>query len=400
MDKASFTEGERLFAPLESRARVRALPSSKIREIANEGFGKSDLLRFWFGESDQPTPDYIKKAAIEAINANQTFYTHNSGRAELRASLASYLSDLHARPFAPENISITSSGVSALNIAMQTILEPGDRVVIVTPIWPNVAEIPRILNAQVVRVGLTAHGGHWHLDVQQLLDAITPQTRMVVINSPSNPTGWTIPAQDRIVILDRCRRFGVWLLLDDVYERLVFDPELASAPSFLAIADREDRIIAANSFSKTWLMTGWRLGWLVAPAQLEADLGKIIEFNTSCAPDFVQLAGLAAIEQGEAHVSALRQGLKDKRDLLARRLGALKGVTAPAPDGGMYLFFKIEGHDDSVALSKRLISEARLGLAPGAAFGPEGEGWLRWCFAADTAALNQGVEHLQLWLGQ
>jgi len=147
-------------------------------------------------------------------------------------------------------------------------------------------------------------------------------------------------------------------------------------------------------------MTGWRLGWLVAPAQLEADLGKIIEFNTSCAPDFVQLAGLAAIEQGEAHVSALRQGLKDKRDLLARRLGALKGVTAPAPDGGMYLFFKIEGHDDSVALSKRLISEARLGLAPGAAFGPEGEGWLRWCFAADTAALNQGVEHLQLWLGQ
>ena len=134
MEKASFTEGERLFAPLESRARVRALPNSKIREIANEGFGKSDLLRFWFGESDQPTPDYIKKAAIEAINANQTFYTHNSGRAELRASLASYLSDLHARPFAPENISITSSGVSALNIAMQTILEPGDRVVIVTPI--------------------------------------------------------------------------------------------------------------------------------------------------------------------------------------------------------------------------------------------------------------------------
>jgi aspartate/methionine/tyrosine aminotransferase len=231
-----------------------------------------------------------------------------------------------------------------------------------------------------------------------LLDAITPDTRLVLLNSPNNPTGWTLPAEDRGPLLEHCRRRGVWLLGDDVYERLVFDPALNSAPSLLAIADPDDRLISTNSFSKAWLMTGWRLGWIVAPKALQADLGKLLEYNTSCAPDFVQVGGLAAIEQGEPHVQALRADLRRKRDRLVAGLSALPGVTASSADGGMYAFFRMTGGDDSVALAKQLIAEAGLGLAPGAGFGPEGEGWLRWCFANADERLDEGLARLGAWL--
>jgi len=383
---------------LTARARIQGLAASKVREVANAGFGQEGILRFWFGESDQPTPEYIREAAAQALRAGRTFYSHNQGIAELRAAIASYLTRLHGRPFEPAQISVTSSGVSALMIAMQAILDPGDRVVAVTPVWPNVTEIPRILGAEVVRVGLEASGGQWRLDVDRLLKAITPDTRLVLVNSPGNPTGWALPAGDRAAILAHCRRLGAWVLSDDVYERLVFGREGATAPTLLQAADPEDRLLGANSFSKAWLMTGWRLGWIVAPAAMGADFGKLIEYNTSCAPEFVQAGGLAAIEQGEPHVERLRRDLEAKRDRVIGRLRELPGVEAPLPQGGMYAFFRIAGHDNSVALAKQLIAEARLGLAPGAAFGPEGEGWLRWCFAAESSALEEGLAHLEGWL--
>jgi aspartate/methionine/tyrosine aminotransferase len=369
-----------------------------VREVANAGFGQEGVLRFWFGESDQPTPPYICEAAKEALDAGRTFYTHNQGNADLRKAIAAYLSRLHNRSFDATEISVTNSGVSALMVAMQTILDPGDRVVVVTPVWPNIAEIPRSLGAEVVGVGLDAVGDQWRLDVQRLLDAVTPRTRLLLVNSPGNPTGWALPAEDRRPILEHCRRLGVWVMTDDVYERLFFGSGAGSAPSLLQTAEPGDRVIGVNSFSKAWLMTGWRLGWMVAPATLGADLGKLIEYNTSCAPDFIQAGGLAAIERGEPYVERLRRDLEAKRDMVLGRLLEMPGIEAPRPQGGMYAFFRVAGHDDSVALAKRLIAEAKLGLAPGAAFGPEGEGWLRWCFAADGAALDEGLASLGRWL--
>ena len=274
-----------------------------MREIANSGFGRADLLRFWFGESDQPTPDYIRRAAMAGLDADEVFYTHNSGRADLCQSLGHYLGRLHDRHFDVERLSITSSGVSALNVAMQVLLDPGDRVVVVTPVWPNVVQIPAALGADVVRVAITHGRGGWTLDLDRLLDAVTPATRLLILNSPGNPTGWTLTAAQQQAILDHCRRLGVWILADDVYERLMLGDGAASAPSFFAAADSQDRLFSANSFSKAWLMTGWRLGWLVAPAGLEEQIGKVIEFNTSCAPGFIQSAGIAALEQGEPHIS-------------------------------------------------------------------------------------------------
>ncbi|MBL8336789.1 MAG: aminotransferase class I/II-fold pyridoxal phosphate-dependent enzyme, partial [Rhodoferax sp.] len=195
-------------------------------------------------------------------------------------------------------------------------------------------------------------------------------------------------------MLEHCRRTGTWIVADEVYERLYY--EAGCAPSFLDIAGPEDRLIVAHSFSKSFLMTGWRLGWLVLPASVQATAGKLLEFNSSCAPVFVQRGGQAALALADTLVPRVVAHMKACRDRLLPGLQALPGVSvAPAP-GGMYAFFRIEGQDDSLALAKRLVAEHGLGLAPGAAFGDEGEGWLRWCFASrDPGRLDQGLQRLK-----
>ena len=383
--------------PPIARPEVLALRSSKIREVANAAWGREGVLTFWFGESDRATPAFIRERAAEALRDGRTFYTHNLGTAELRAALAAYLSGLHGRPIAEARIAVTNSGVNALMIAAQAVVSPGDRVVAVTPAWPNVVEIPRILSAQVAGVPLEPAQGRWRLDVGRLLEALTPGTKALFLNSPNNPTGWTLPAQDRAPILARCRELGVWLIADDVYERLSFGPG-RSAPSFLELAEEGDRVIGANSFSKAWRMTGWRLGWLALPPALTQAVGVLLEYNTSCAPDFVQVAAVAALAEGEPQVAEIRAELAAAKDQVLAGLRALPGIEAPEPDGGMYAFFRIAGCDDSVALAKRLIEQAGLGLAPGAAFGPEGEGWLRWCFANRPQKNAQGLERLGRFL--
>ena len=385
------------FPPLP-RATVQSLRRSQIREVANAGLGREDILAFWFGESDQPTPAFIREAAAEALTAGRTYYTHNQGRLDVREALSAYLSRLHGLPVGVERLAITSSGVSALMVAAQAILEPGDRVCVVTPVWPNVAEIPRVLSAQVTSVSLEPRNGRWSLDLDRLLAALTPDVKALFLNSPNNPTGWTLAAEDRQAILEHCRKLGIWIIADDVYERLVFGPA-RSAPSFVPLADPQDRLISTNSFSKAWRMTGWRLGWIAAPAQLQDALGVLLEYNTSCAPDFVQEGALAALTRGEDAVAELRADLAQARDQVLAGLRTLPGVEAPEPDGGLYAFFRLANCDNSLDLAKRLVAEAGLGLAPGSAFGEEGEGWLRWCFAARPEKNAAGLERLAKFLG-
>jgi aspartate aminotransferase len=385
-----------MFEPV-ARPEVQALRSSQIREVANAAMGREDVLAFWFGESDQPTPAFIREAAAEALTAGRTYYTHNLGRADLREALSGYLTNLHGQPIGAERLAITNSGVSALMIATQTVVSPGDRVVVVAPVWPNVAEIPRIMSGELTIVPLTSAQGRWALDLDRLMDALTPDTKALFLNSPNNPTGWTLPAEDRAAILARCREYGIWLVTDDVYERLIFGPG-TSAPSFLPMTEDGDRVISANSFSKAWRMTGWRLGWMVLPPALTAAVGVLLEYNTSCAPDFIQAAAVAALNDGEPHVATLRAELTQAKDQVLGALRQMPGVEAPEPDGGMYAFFRIAGRTDSVALARTLIAEAGLGLAPGGAFGEEGEGWLRWCFAARPEKNAAGLERLADYL--
>ena len=380
-----------------ARPEVLALRTSEIRTVANAGMARGDILAFWFGESDQPTPAFIREAAAQALLDGKTFYTHNLGRPDLRKALSSYLTRLHGVPIGTERLAITNAGVNALMIASQAVVSPGDRVVVVAPVWPNVAEIPRILSARVETVSLTAAQGRWRLDLDKLMDALTPDTRALFLNSPNNPTGWTLPAEDRAAVLARCREHGIWLIADDVYERLSFGPE-GKAPSFLPLIEPTDRVISTNSFSKAWRMTGWRLGWMVLPPTLVEAVGVLLEYNTSCAPDFVQTGAIAALTHGDAHVEALRAELLAAKDQVLGALRAMPGIEAPEPDGGMYAFFRIEGRTDAVATATDMIEKVGLGLAPGSAFGQEGAGWLRWCFAARPEKNATGLDLLRRYL--
>ncbi len=377
------------------RAVIEDLSASRIREVANAGLGRSDVLPFWFGESDEVTPIGVREAAIASIEGGETFYAHNLGLPPLREALARYVSGLH-QPVGAERIAVTSSGVSALMVAQQALVDAGDEVVAVVPVWPNLTAQPAILGARVRCVSLRPVAGAWTLDLDELLAAITPATRVLIVNAPNNPTGWTLTRAEQEAILAHCRRTGTWILSDEVYERLFYgDAGEACAPSFLDIAEPEDRVIVVHSFSKSFLMTGWRLGNLVAPAGVVEQLGKLIEFNTSCAPVFVQRAGMAALAAAPQAVPALQAHLRRCRDTLVGALQALPGIELASPPGAMYAFFRVAGQDDSLAFAKRLVVDHGLGLAPGVAFGDSGEGWLRWCFASRTPdRLLQGVERL------
>jgi aspartate/methionine/tyrosine aminotransferase len=382
--------------PLSARAEVVALRNSKIREVANAGLGRADILPFWFGEPDEVTPEFIRRAGIASIERGETFYTQNFGIPELREALATYITRLHG-PTQSEKIAVTSSGMSALMLAVQALVSPGEHVVVVTPLWPNLVEIPKILGGRVVTVPLLFGAAGWHLDLDRLIAALTPDTRVLMINSPNNPTGWTITRDEQATILAHCRRHGTWIITDDAYERLIYEGanDRGCAPSFLDLAEAGDRVVSTNTFSKSWLMTGWRLGWMVAPAPLIEDTGKLIEYNTSCAPVFVQRAGVAAVTQGDAVIAHTLERYRAARDFLVGELSKIPGLEVSRPTGAMYAFFRVEGMTDSLDYCKKLATEAGLGLAPGIAFGPEGEGFLRWCFAASEENLAKGVSRLR-----
>ncbi|HEY2187585.1 MAG TPA: aminotransferase class I/II-fold pyridoxal phosphate-dependent enzyme, partial [Caldimonas sp.] len=266
---------------------IAELPVSKIREVANAAMARSDVLAFWFGESDETTPPVIRAAAVRSIEDGETFYSHNLGLPELREAIAGYVSALHPG-VGSDRIAVTSSGVSALMVAMQALVGAGDEVVAVVPVWPNLTAQPAILGARVTRVALRfAADGEWRLDIEELRRAVTGRTRVLLVNSPNNPTGWTLRRDEQKLLLEHCRSTGTWIVADEVYERIFFGAtgsRTTCAPSFLDIADPHDRLVVAHSFSKSFLMTGWRLGWLVVPPGAAAEFAKLIEFNTSCAP--------------------------------------------------------------------------------------------------------------------
>lgn len=386
------------------------LEESMIRQVANAGMGRSDVLKFWFGESDEVTPAFIREAAIASLQQGETFYAHNLGLPELREAIAGYATAMRcvgAAPIDADRIAVTSGGVSALMLAVQALVDAGDEVVAVTPVWPNLTAQPLIMGAKLRCVSLRPVKGEWQLDMAELLAAITPQTKLLIVNAPNNPTGWTLSRAEQETLLAHCRGTGTWILADEVYERLYFEPTPNScAPSFLDIAQPDDRLVVVHSFSKSFLMTGWRLGWLVMPPTMTPHMGKLVEFNTSCAPVFVQRAALVGLERTADVTPQLVAHLKICRDTLVPLLQAVPGVELASPRGGMYAFFRLADQTrfgDSLATAKRLVVEAGLGLAPGNAFmvnpGPEAQGWLRWCFASrDVDRLKQGGERLARWL--
>ena len=376
------------------RPAIRDLPTSRIAEISALGMGDPAVIPLWYGEGDLPTPDFIGAAATAALHAGHTFYTYKAGLPELRATIAEYQSRLYARPTAVERVLVSSSGMSALMLVAEALIDAGDNLVIIAPVWPNIAAAVSIMGGEPRLVGLDPlPGGGWRLDPERLFAACDGRTRGIFVSSPSNPTGWVISAGEIAALLAFARRRGLWLIGDEVYGRITYGNR--PAPSFLDHAEPDDRVIVVNSFSKSWAMTGWRLGWMTVPADLLPVMEKLVEFNTSGAPTFLQHAGIVAIRDGEDFVASFVARCHAARDAAIDALQSCRRVEVARPEGAFYAFLRVDGVADSLAFAKEALFKAKVGLAPGSAFGPMGEGYLRLCFARDPLLVGEAVDRLR-----
>ncbi len=359
------------------------------------------VLKLYFGESNLPTPPYIKRAASAALEEGYTFYTENAGLPGLRQDLADYYSRLHQVKLDPlSEIVVTASGVQALNVGIRCLLDPGDEALVLTPAWPNASAIIRMDNGTPVEIPLALRSGRYGIDFRALQRAVTRRTRVLAYTSPSNPLGWVATEEEQEQLLEFARRHDLWLLADEVYERLFYrNADLGvPAPSILRKAMRDDAVLVAQSFSKTYCMTGWRLGWLVARRDVGEKAAQLNEFIVSHAPSFIQRAAQAALVHGEGDLRRMLIRLKENRDFCLTVLRQMPGVTVPSPDGAFYVFPQIAGLTDSFAFCWKLLQEAKVGLAPGVAFGAGGEGSVRICYAAERAILEAAMERLARFL--
>ena len=379
------------------------VPQSRIRELADIAMKMDDVLKLYFGESNIPTPEYIKRAAAKALEEGYTFYTENAGLPGLRQDLADYYRRVQDVDLDPRSeIVVTASGVQALNVTIRCVLNPGDEALVLTPVWPNSAANIWMDNAIPMEIPLLLHGDGYVVDFDSLEAAVTPRTRLLVYTSPSNPLGWVATEDEQEELLEFARRYNLWLLADEVYERLYYRGTAIGvpAPSILRKASRDDAVIVAQSFSKTYCMTGWRLGWLVSRRDLGQKATQLNEFIISHPASFIQRAAQTALAQGEEELKRMLARLRENRDFCLAALRRMPGVTIPSPDGAFYVFPRIEGLTDSFAFCRKLLEETHVGLAPGVAFGAGGEGSVRICYAAERGILEQAMERLARFLSQ
>jgi aspartate aminotransferase len=387
--------------PATLAASALRVPHSRIRELAEIAMGMDGVLKLYFGESNLPTPEYIKRAAQKAMADGFTFYTENAGLPSLRKALARYYQELQSVELDPSGeIVITASGVQALNVGIRCILDPGDEALVLTPAWPNGASNVAMANATAIEIAHPLVGDRYQIDFAALEAAVTPRTRMLLYTSPSNPLGWVATVDEQRQLLEFTRRHNLWLMADEVYERLNYTgpKPTTPAPSILKLATRDDAVIVVQSFSKMYCMTGWRLGWLVSRRDLCARATQLNEFIISHAPSFAQRAAETALLWGENTLAEMLVRLKENRDFCLAAMAKMPRVTVPKPDGAFYLFPKIAGMTDSFDFCKRLLMDTHVGLAPGVAFGAGGEGSVRICYAAEKQIVQEAMARFAMFL--
>lgn len=354
--------------------------------------------KLYFGESNLPTPEFLKRAADKAMRDGFTYYTSNAGLLSTRQALSRYYERHQGVTLDAENeIVVTNSGVQALHVGIRCTVNPGEDALVLTPAWPNACSILQMYGARPIEVAQPIRNNRYTVDIEALEAAVTPNTRLLIYTSPSNPLGWVATVEEQQQLLNFARKHHLWLLADEVYERLVYDGRPA-VPSILRLATREDAVLVAQSFSKAWCMTGWRLGWLIGRRDLAARATQLNEFIISCAPSFVQRTGESALDWGDESVVALVAMLKANRDFCLSALRSMKGVTVPEPEGAFYVFPRIDGLTDSFDFCKRLLLETKVGLAPGVAFGAGGEGNVRICYAVERPILEDAMEKVARFL--
>ncbi|HVG81432.1 MAG TPA: pyridoxal phosphate-dependent aminotransferase [Methylomirabilota bacterium] len=373
---------------------MQGVTESEIAQVWKLGFEVPDVVGLWVGEGDLPTPAFICEAAARALREGHTFYTHKSGIPELRAAIQRYHGRVYGIRPELDRITVTGSGMTGILMLMQAMVNPGDSVAVVTPVWPNVFAAIRIQGGVIREVPLKAEGDRWRLDLDRLFGACDETTKAMFIVSPGNPTGWMMTREEQAAVLAFCRTRNILYIADEVYHRFVYEGRTA-APSVLEIMRPDDPVSIVNSFSKSWAMTGWRIGWLISPPKLARALDTLVEYNTSGSQPFLQHACVVAMEEGEPFIAEQVERCERARDLVVQRFAAMPRIRLMRPEAAFYAFFGIEGVDHSLDYAKRLVREARVGLAPGTAFGESGQGWFRLCYAGSIDRLRRGLDRLE-----
>ena len=368
------------------------LRQNGITKTAFKRFGDPNVVPLWFGEGDIPTPQIIRKAAQQALDDGATFYTHTLGSRELRIAIQQYIENQLDTPTDLERICVPGSSMLAVNIAVHMTLSKNDHAIVISPHWPNVDRAMSVVGADITYVRQDLTDCKWQLSLEKVFDAVTDTTRVIYLNSPSNPTGWTMSAEDQNALLTFCREKQIVILADEVYNRVTF--ELDAAPSFLEITEPEDPVIVVNGFSKAYAMTGWRLGWLVAPKGYQEQLAVVSEcFNTS-APSFIQQAGVAALTKGEPIIKDLRERYKAGRTLVMDAFQSHSRIQIAEPEGAFYVFPKIDSINSSEHFTNTVLEKLNIGLAPGYTFGPKNEQHFRLCFAQSHDKLKVALQKI------
>jgi aspartate/methionine/tyrosine aminotransferase len=375
------------------RAAIEALQDSPIIEVFREGFACPDLIAMWAGEPDVSTPKFICDAAARALAEGHTFYDENRGIPRLRAAIAGYHQLVHGVAIDDDRIALTLSGMNAVMLTVQALVEAGDNALVVTPSWPNVMRAMQIAGATVKEVPMQPTDAGWNLDLDALFAAADSGTRVIYLATPGNPTGWIMSREEADAILAFARARNIAILSDEVYHRIVYDRR--HALSFLEIMQPDDPVFVINSFSKSWAMTGWRLGWVVYPQSATAAFEKLIQFNTSGGLVFLQHGAIAALEEGEDFVRSFVARCKAGREVAARRLGRMQRLRVVPAAGSFYAMFEVAGAADTMQFCKRAVREAGIGMAPGVAFGAGAERHVRLCTAKSTELLQTAMDRLE-----
>jgi len=378
------------------REEIESLQQNTITRVAFPRIHEKDIIALWFGEGDTPTPAFICDAAKEALEEGLTFYQHTRGRDDLRGAIRQYLHALYGIEVHPDRVSAPGSAMLSITMAVQLSLTSGSHGLIVGPAWPNIYNAMRVTGADISYVNQRLTDGRWQLDMDELRAALRPETRAVFVNSPCNPTGWVMPAQQQRELLEIARERDLLIISDEVYHRLVYDAE--ASPSFLELAETEDPVIVVSGFSKSWAMTGWRLGWMVAPARYATIIAAVSECFNSGAPAFVQPGGVAALERGGAWLAELKARYTRGRELVGEYLEGHPALELSLPEGAFYAFPRVPGLASSIALAEALADEARVGVAPGAGFGPGNEQFFRLCFAQSHERLAEALRRICAFL--
>jgi len=363
-------------------------------ELLAYGLQKPGILSLGQGRGDEATPDFIANAAYNAMKNGETFYGPTLGHPKLRAELATYYKNIFNINIPQNRIFVTPSGSAAMHQALSVILGPGDDLVALTPIWKNLIGAVELAGANTIQVPLNDDPNHgWSLDLEKLFAACTPRTRAILITSPSNPTGWCMGHEDIKRVVEFSRQNNIWIISDEVYARCMYGKK--HAPSFLEHTHENDLLLTINSFSKSWAMTGWRLGWIVGPTQAADLIQNIAMYENLCPPAFTQFGAIAALKHGEPFLKKQMKLWETNRDLLIKRLAPYENIQIHRPEAAFYGFFKVAGQDDDIAFCRHLIDKAGLSLSPGCSFGKGGKGYVRICYAISTKNFIEALDRLE-----